>query len=365
MYTVLNQRNHICFTFASRSELLDRQRTYNAREVIEENMIGNRYELQDSDVRVVLIDYGATVTNIWYPDRNGVSGDVLLGCPSPQDHAKPHPHFNCIVGRYSNRITNARFELDGVLYQLEANIPPHQLHGGNHGFANRLWTGTQDGNNVKFELTSADGDAGFPGQIDVTASYTLDGRVLRLELAARTTKPTPISLTAHHYFNLSAKHGTYVGDHEISINADHYLPVSDELTQLGRIDDVTNTPFDLRNGIPLKERLHQRHPQIQLADGFDHTFAINGTGLRDTANVYDPNSGRYCRVRTDQPGVQLYTCNTLSAQGKNGVRYDKHQGLCLETQQFPDAPNHANYPNAILLPTQTWSAVTEYEFGVE
>ena len=328
-------------------------------------MIGSRYELNDADsnIRVQLIDYGATVTNIWCVDRDGNVGDVLLGCPSPDDHVKPHPHFNCIVGRYANRITNAQFELDGVLYQLDANIPPHQLHGGSHGFANRLWSGTQEKNSVKFELTSADGDAGFPGELSVSATYTLSGQVLRLELEATTSKPTPISLTAHHYFNLSARQGTYVGDHEISINADHYLPVSDNLTQLGQIESVTNTPFDLRLKVPLKQRLHAQHPQIALAEGFDHTFALNGTGLRDAANVYEPNSGRYCTVRTDQPGVQLYTCNTLDAKGKNGVHYGKHQGLCLETQQFPDAPNHSNYPNAILQPREVWRAITEYEFG--
>ena len=156
-----------------------------------------------------------------------------------------------------------------------------------------------------------------------------------------------------------------MGDHEISINADHYLPVSDSLTQLGQIESVTNTPFDLRQKVPLKHRLHAQHPQIALAEGFDHTFAINGAGLRDAANVYEPDSGRYCTVRTDQPGVQLYTCNTLYAHGKNGVLYDKHQGLCLETQQFPDAPNHASYPSAILRPNEVWRGVTEYEFGVK
>ena len=140
--------------------------------------------------------------------------------------------------------------------------------------------------------------------------------------------------------------------------------MSDDLTQLGRVEEVVNTPFDLRNRVPLKQRLHERHPQIELAGGFDHTFALNDSGLREAANVYDPGSGRYCTVRTDQPGVQLYTCNTLDARGKNGVHYRAHQGLCLETQQFPDAPNHANYPNAILRPNEVWNAVTEYEFAV-
>ncbi|MCY4127769.1 MAG: galactose mutarotase [Gammaproteobacteria bacterium] len=328
-------------------------------------MIGNRFELLDtkSGIRVHLIEYGATVTNIWCADRTGNFGDVLLGCPTPEDHAKPHPHFNCIVGRYANRITNAQFELDDVLYRLDANIPPHQLHGGRRGFANRLWSGTQNGNSVQFELTSADGDSGFPGEVAVLAKYTLNDRVLRLDLTATTSKATPISLTAHHYFNLSNVHGTYVSDHEISINADHYLPVSDELTQLGLIADVTNTPFDLRSRNRLGKQLHKEHPQLELADGFDHTFVLNDSGFRDAAHIYDPDSGRYCKVRTDQPGIQFYTANTLDAPGKNGVHYRTHRALCLETQQFPDAPNHPNYPDAILRPGEIWTGVTEYEFG--
>ena len=333
----------------------------------ESTSIGKEFNLVDpsSATRARLIEYGATVTNIWCADRNGDEGDVLLGCRSPGDHAKPHPHFNCIVGRYANRITNAQFELNGTLYQLEANIPPHQLHGGSRGFANQLWKGTQTDNEVVFELGSKHGDAGFPGDLFVQATYTLANRVLKLELRAISNHATPICLTAHHYFNLSTKQGSHIGDHLISINADNYLPVSDDLTQLGQIESVKNSPFDLRDQIRLGDRLSDSHHQIQLADGFDHTFTLNGDGLREAARVIDPVSGRTLEIRTDQPGVQLYTCNTLAALGKNGVHYGKHQGLCLETQQFPDAPNHPNYPNAILQAGETWRAVTEYEFGVE
>lgn len=328
--------------------------------------VGAYFELSDSDanIRVQLIEYGATITNLWCADRRGEIADVLLGCPKPADHAKPHPHFNCIVGRYANRITNAQFTLDGQRYELDANLPPHQLHGGKRGFANQLWRGETSGNQVRFELTSPDGDAGFPGELHVVAIYALESRTLRLEMTARTTKPTPVSLTAHHYFNLTGQHGSCVGDHEIQLYADHYLPVSENLTQLGRIEPLAGTPFDLRQRTRLSDRLDSQHPQVRLADGFDHTFALNGDGFRDAAFVYDPLSGRTLTVRTDQPGVQLYTCNTLDALGKNGVRYGKHQGVCLETQQFPDAPNHPNYPNAILRPGTEYQAVTEYEFDV-
>lgn len=328
--------------------------------------LGNQYELSDdrSDIRVRLVDYGATVTSIECKDKHGKIEDLLLGCPSPEDHLKPHPHFNCIVGRYSNRITNAQFTLDGQVYRLDANIPPHQLHGGRRGFANRLWKGRQLGNRVSFELISADGDAGFPGELQVVAEYQLEGSVLRLHMRAETDKPTPISLTAHHYFNLSGIQGSSLTDHSVAINADHYLPVSNNLTQLGRIAQVDDSPFDLRFLTPIQDRLSDSHPQIQLAGGFDHTLVLNANRMEKACEVVHSPSGRTLSIRTDQPGVQLYTCNTLDAEGKNGVRYGKHQGLCLETQQFPDAPNHCNYPNAILRPGQIWEATTEYEFDV-
>ncbi|MYD42290.1 MAG: galactose mutarotase [Gammaproteobacteria bacterium] len=328
--------------------------------------VGQHFELFDptSNIRVHLIEYGATVTNIWCCDGEGAVADILLGCPTPDDHLKPHPHFNCIVGRYANRITNARFKLDGFVYKLDANIPPHQLHGGARGFANLLWRGRQNRNQVHFEIISPDGDAGFPGELTTSAIYTLAGNTLRLELVARTTKPTPVSLTAHHYFNLSGVHGSNIHDHQLQIFADHFLPVTENLTQLGEIQTVNGTPFDLTQLVRLGDRLGADHPQNQLAEGFDHTFVINGDSFRDAAYVVDPKSNRTLKVRTDQPGVQLYTCNTLNARGKDDVRYSKHQGLCLETQQFPDAPNHHNYPNSILRPGDEFRAVTEYEFGV-
>lgn len=327
--------------------------------------IGEQYELFDesSNIRVKLIDYGATITSIECPDRHGIVKDVLLGCPTPNDHLKPHPHFNCIVGRYANRITNARFILNDELYELDANIPPHQLHGGRKGFANRLWDGQANGNCVTFSLVSEDGDAGFPGECHVQAEYRLQRNVLRLDMRAHTSKPTPVSLTAHHYFNLSGKPGASLNDHLVTINADRYLPVSENLTQLGKIESVANSPFDLRSPVEISTSLNDEHPQIQLAGGFDHTLVLNGVGLRDACQVEHAKTGRTLTVRTDQPGVQLYTCNTLDALGKQGVRYEKHQGLCLETQQFPDAPNHANYPNTILRPGESWRAITEYEFG--
>ena len=236
------------------------------------------------------------------------------------------------------------------------------LHSGNQSIANRVWTSQKINNGLRFKIVSEDGDAGFPGKVEITATYTLIDQTLKLELEAITTKPTPICLTSHHYYNLSGKQGTSIEDHRMQVNADKYCPVSSSLTQLGRIESVTNSPFDLREPTRLRDRLASEHEQIRLAGGFDHNFVINDSGLRVAANVTEPKSGRVLTVSTNQPGVQLYTSNTLTAAGKKDVKYSRHQGFCLETQQFPDAPNHPNYPNCILGPHERFFAVTNFSF---
>ena len=326
--------------------------------------VGHLYSLANDYLRVELIDYGATVTSILAPDRDGVFGDVLLGCPTPLDYLNPHPHFNCLVGRFANRMTQARFRLNGEEYRLEPNIPPHHLHGGSQCFANRLWSSHPIEDGVSFSLTSEDGDAGYPGKLEVVAEYRLLESALDLRIHAETTRPTPVSLTAHHYFNLSGAVEPNAHEHILQLNADHYLPVSEDLTQIGQIEPVANSPFDLRKPTRLGEPLLSDHPQIQLAEGVDHSFVINGDGMRECAILTEPQSGRQLTVITDQPAVQLYTTNSLRSRGKQGVRYSPHDGICLETQQFPDAPNHENYPNAILNPGEIYEAHTRFEFGI-
>ncbi len=316
-----------------------------------------------SGMEVELIDHGATVTRILTPDRHGYLADVLLGCPEPDDYLRPHPHFNCLVGRYANRISRARFRLDDVEYELDANVPPHHLHGGKHGFGLRTWSSELIDQGVRFKLISPDGEGGYPGELTVIAEYKLRGTTLSLRYSATTTRPTPVSLSSHHYYNLNGIQGSTINDHRVSINASAFLPVSAELTQLGRIDSVTGTPFDLQDHARIGDRLRSTHEQIQLIGGFDHTFVIAGRGLRQAAQVVDPRSGRSLTVRTDQPGLQLYTTNTLRARGKDGVAYQPHQGLCLETQQFPDAPNQASYPDPTVRPGETYTSTTEFIFG--
>lgn len=316
-------------------------------------------------LRAELIELGGTVTRLEVPDREGTFADVLLGCPTIADYLGPHPHFNCLVGRYANRMTNAEFTLDGVTHRLDANIPPHHLHGGRDGFGLRRWQGEVDGDGIVFRLTSVSGDGGYPGTLAVKAEYRFAGTRVALEITATTDAPTPVSLTSHHYYNLSGVHGSTIADHEVSIHAAAYLPVSEDLTQLGIVKPVFGTPFDLRTPVTLGNTMAADDRQIQLAGkGFDHTFVVAGNGVRRAAEVRHAASGRTLTVTTDQPGIQLYTGNTLSALGKHGLGYPVHGGLCLETQQFPDAPNHPNYPDAVLRPGERFRARTEFEFSV-
>ena len=215
-------------------------------------------------------------------------------------------------------------------------------------------------------LQSPDGDCGYPGALDVEARYGFEGATVTLAFTATADAPTPVSLTAHHYYNLSATPGTTALDHEVTIAANAYLPVAETLTQLGEVRPVDGTPFDLRQGRLLADAMATPDAQMRLADGgFDHTFALAGDGFRHAATVYHPASGRTLAVATDQPGVQLYTGNTLHQAPGHGGRHPQYGGLCLETQQFPDAPNHANYPNAILRPGDVFRARTEFTFGVD
>ena len=321
------------------------------------------FRVRTSALRAELIELGGIVARLEVRDRRGEFGNVLLGCPTLADYLANHPHFNCLVGRYANRMTNARFTLDGKTWHLDPNVPPHHLHGGRDGFATRFWAGEKDGDGVVFRLRSPAGEAGYPGALNVQARYGFRDAEVTLDIRAATDAPTPVSLTSHHYYNLSARQGSTVADHEIAIAADAFLPVGEALTQLGERRDVDGTPFDLRGGARLGSRLAMADSQLRLAGGFDHTFVLHGGASRLAAVVRHPESGRVLTVSTNQPGVQLYTGNSLHLARRWG--HPRHGALCLETQQFPDAPNHAGYPNAILRPGQAFHARTTFAFTVD
>lgn len=327
------------------------------------------FRVDTGELRAELIELGGILTRLEVPDRDGAFGNVLLGCPTIADYLGFHPHFNCLVGRYANRLTNARFALDGKSYRLDANVAPHHLHGGREGFSSRIWRGEAGVDAVVLRLASADGDCGYPGNLTVEAMYRFEGPRLTLEIAAQTDAPTPVSLTSHHYYNLSAAAGSTIADHEVRIDADAFLPIGDALTQLGEIRSVAGTPFDLREGAVLGAALAGQDRQLRLAGGFDHSFVLGHSpatapaSSRLAAVVRHGSSGRALTVHTNQPAIQLYTGNTLHEAGKHGARYPAHGGLCLETQQFPDAPNHANYPCAILRPGECFFARTTFTFS--
>ena len=331
------------------------------------------FRVDTGHLRAELIELGGIVTRLEVPDRNGVFGNVLLGCPTIADYLGPHPHFNCLVGRYANRITNACFTLDGKAYALDANIPPHHLHGGRRGFGVRVWEGSAQDDAVTFRLVSPDGEGGYPGRLEVEARYRFDAARVVLEITASTDASTPVSLTSHHYYNLAgnlAGHSSgvvgTVRDHAIAIDAGAFLPISEHLTQLGEIRPVDGTPFDLRREVVLEDAMAAADAQMRLANGgFDHTFVLpfaphGGERLRHAATARHPASGRTLTVSTDQPGIHLYTGNTLH----ESAHYPQYGGLCFETQQFPDAPNHPSYPNAIVRPGEVFRACTEFAFSL-
>ena len=308
-------------------------------------------------------DYGTIITEVHVPDRSGKSGDVVLGFDNLQQYLKGHPYFGCTVGRVANRIARGRFTLDGKTYRLAVNNGPNHLHGGLKGFDKVVWKAEpQSGASVRFTYTSADGEEGYPGKLEVTVVIELtDKNELSIDYSAGTDKPTPVNLTNHSYFNLAGQ-----GDilsHELVINADKYTPKDENSIPTGVIAPVRGTPMDFTTPHAVGSRFAELE---EKPVGYDHNFVLNGGGktLALAARVFEPKSGRVMEVLTTEPGVQLYTSNYLdgSLTGKRGVVYRQHAGLCLETQHFPDSVNHPQFPSVILRPGQTYRQTTVHKF---
>lgn len=317
-------------------------------------------------VTVKITTYGAIVTSFITPDKQGNFGDVVAGFDELGGYIPNEPHFGGIVGRFANRIANGKFILDGTEYTLAANDAPHHLHGGTKGFDSVVWQAEEmpERNALKLTYLSPDGEEGYPGNLSATVVYTLtDDNSLKIDYTATTDKATPVNLTNHSYFNLSAGKVSNVYDHIICINADKYTPVDETFIPTGELAAVESTPFDLKQPMRIGEHLRQ----IQ-GGGYDHNFVLNtGSGsMRKAAEVYEPGSGRVLEVLTTQPGIQFYTGNFLdgSLTGRNGHRYVQHYAFCLETQAFPDAPNQPNFPSAILRPGETYQESTVYNVSV-
>ena len=331
------------------------------------------YTLTNSQgMRVAITNYGGVVVSIVVPDREGKPGDVVLGFDNLEGYLAKQPYFGALIGRYANRIGNARFKLGGVEYKLPANDGSNSLHGGTQGFDKRVWTAHEiPGQHPALQLTyfSADGEEGYPGNLHVKVVYSLsEDNALRIEYTATTDKDTVVNLTNHSYFNLSGAGSGDVLKHEMMINADRFTPIDGTLIPTGELRKVDGTPFDFRKPTPFGARIDADNEQIKFGKGYDHNFVLNRTGpsLSLAARVTDPASGRVLEVLTTQPGIQLYTGNFLdgSIHGKGGKAYPRRSAFCLETQHFPDSPNKPAFPSAELKPGETYRETTVYKFSV-
>jgi aldose 1-epimerase len=323
-------------------------------------------------MEVSAMTYGGAVVSIRVPDRKGHFDDVALGFDKADDYTAKVPYFGAIIGRYGNRIANGKFTLDGKEYTLPKNDGPNSLHGGTKGFDKVLWAAEpfeKPGEvGVIFKHTSPNGDQGYPGDLKVTVTYTLnDNNELIFKYHATTDKPTPVNLTNHTYFNLAGDGKGDILGHELMLNADYFTPVDKTLIPTGKIESVKGTPFDFTKLMAIGARINDKDEQLILGHGYDHNFVINrkDKGLTLAARVYEPTSGRVMEVYTTEPGIQFYSGNFLDGTltGKEGRVYKHRYGFCLETQHYPDSPNHPNFPSTILKPGQTYESETMYKFS--
>lgn len=316
-------------------------------------------------LRVTIMTYGATITSVEVPDRDGKSANVTLYLDSFEKYLAGHPYFGSTVGRYANRIAKGRFTLDDTEYTLATNDKPNHLHGGPTGFGKRLWHAApveaDDSVAVAFTYTSEDGEEGYPGKLDATVLYKLsDKNELVMDYTATTDKPTVVNLTNHAYWNLAGAGSGTVLDQLLTINADRFLPVDDTLIPLGEPDDVDETPMDFRKAKPVGSRIEQ------VEGGYDHCYILNQPSVGEmtlAARLVDPGSGRVMEVHTTQPAIQFYAGNFLDGSlSGDGKTYGKHAALCLETQHYPDSPNRSEYPSTVLRPGETYRQTTVHKF---
>lgn len=321
------------------------------------------------------ITLGATITSLWAPDRSGRQGDVTLGHDSLEGYLAASPYFGAVVGRYANRIAYGRVMLDGDTWQLSVNDGPHHLHGGLRGFDKVVWEAEpfdgDGGVGVRFSYQSADGEEGYPGALHARVTYRLtDADELRCEYLASTTRPTPVNLTQHSYWNLSAGHSPAILDHELTIHADAFTPVDDGLIPTGDQRLVHGTPFDFRQPRRIGACIDDDDQQLRRAGGYDHNYVLRRPAtatMHPAARLHDPLTGRTLSISTSEPGLQLYSGNFLDGtiRGKDGRQYVHRAGLCLETQHFPDSPNRPEFPSTIVRPGARHESTTVFRFSVE
>jgi aldose 1-epimerase len=331
------------------------------------------YTLRNSSGLTMRVsNLGCRIISLTVPDRNGEPADIMLGYDTLEEYLRDRRHYGAVVGRYGNRIANGRFTLDGHTWQLTQNRPPNHLHGGDGGFEYRVWDGEAllrgDELGLKFEYLSRDGEEGYPGNLKATVYYWLTGgNELRVEYYASTDKPTPVNLTNHSYFNLGGEGSGTILDHELILKADRFTVVDKALIPTGELRPVAGTPFDFNQPTAIGDRVDADDEQIGFGGGYDHNFVFSRWDgkLRPVGSLYDPDSGRLMEIMTTEPGVQFYCGNFLNERdvGKGGKTYGRRTGLCLETQHFPDSPNHPDFPSTILRPGEPYRSVTVFRFS--
>ena len=327
----------------------------------------------EQGMEVKIITYGGRITSLKVPDKAGNFEDVVLGFDNLDQYLKENPFFGALIGRYGNRIAQGKFSLDGEEYTLAQNNGENHLHGGEKGFDKVIWNvkESSEPNTLVLSYISEHMEEGYPGRLETSVTYTLnEDNSLNVEYEATTDKKTVVNLTQHTYFNLSGEFSNTILDHKVQINADRFVPVSEDLIPTGELKSVAGTPFDFRGPKAIGEEINASHEQLERANGYDHTWVLNekDSGIRFAASAVHPKSGRKLKVFTNEPGIQFYTGNfldgTLPLQNGEG-KYQRRSGFCFETQHYPDSPNQENFPSVVLEPGETYSSKTSFKFSVE
>lgn len=320
-------------------------------------------------VDITFTNYGCTIISIFAPDKSGDKQNVVSGFKNPEAYLNPHPYFGSVVGRFANRIEFGKFELNGIQYQLPVNNGTNHLHGGIDGFNKKVWAvneviSNEEAAGAAFTYISADNEEGYPGTMKVKVTYLLNrDNELILQYEATCDQPTIVNLTNHSYFNLSGFRDANIYEHTLKINAGYYTKKNDNNVPSGEISTVENTPLDFR----ASKKIGKNIKEMIKDNGYDHNFVLDNktNTISLAATLYEPVSGRLLEVLTNQPGIQIYTANWWddSITGSHGIPYSKHAAIALETQNFPDAPNHANFPSAVLSPGDMYNTTTIYRFS--
>ena len=340
-----------------------------------EGILVYRYVLtNDKGAEAVVISYGATLVSLKVPDRNGKIADVVLGYDSVDGYEQGTSYFGGTIGRYGNRIAGGQFTLDGKVFHVPTNDGPNSLHGGTIGFNKRVWTAVDrsraDAEVLELSYASSDGEEGYPGSLKVKVTYTLaaESNELRIDYWATTDKDTVVNLTNHSYFNLTGDASQTILNHQLALHALKFTPVDATLIPTGEERAVEGTPFDFTKPTAIGTRINQDDEQLKFGKGYDHNWVLDKSeygGLQLAAEVFEPTSGRVLEILTTEPGIQFYSGNFLdgTAKGKGGQAYAYRTGLALETQHFPDSPNHPNFPSTELKPGQTYRSTTVLRFS--